>query len=168
MEYYLYLRPVSEQDLELIHSWNLNPIILKTFNLSDNKPNSWKDTLTWWRTLGSSLVFIVMVVDKIQSATYWKGRPIGVSWVRNLKSDMPEIGGYIADTDYYKKAVVELYNLTLETVNRLKGIQKASCKLRREEQVTIGELGKCGWNIDSEVNGVVNLIYERVTVQSTQ
>jgi hypothetical protein len=158
MEYYLYLRPVSEQDLELIHSWQLNPITINQFNLPDNRPNSWSDTLAWWRNLGNSLVFILMVVDNVQSATYWRGRPIGLSWVK--RTELPEIGGYIGDTDYYKKAVVEMYNITLETVNRLKGIHKASVKVKREEQGLMDAMTKCGWSISCELdNNMVELVY---------
>jgi hypothetical protein len=165
MEYYLYLRPVNEQDLELIHSWQLNPVVIKQFNLPDNKPNSWNDTLSWWRNLGNSLVFILMVVDDVQSATYWKGRPIGLSWVK--RGELPEIGGYIGDADY-KKAQVEMYNLTLETVNRLKGINKASLKVKREEHSVMDLLTKCGWTISCELeDGMVELTYGTTAVQIT-
>jgi len=166
-EYYLYLRPVCEQDLEIIHSWNLNPLVIKQFNLPDNKPNSWNDTLTWWRNLGNSLVFILTVVDGVQSSTYWRGRPIGLSWVKNLKGDLPEIGGYIGDIDYYKKAQIEMYNLTVEAVNRLKGVQKAALRLSKENQELIGVLGQCGWNISCEIeDNMVELVYGTVTIQS--
>jgi RimJ/RimL family protein N-acetyltransferase len=159
MEYQLYLRPVCEQDLEIIHSWNLNPLIINQFNLPDNKPNSWGDTLAWWKGLGSSLVFVVIVIDSVQSATYWNGRPIGLAWVKNIRSELPEIGGYIGDTDYYQKSVVEMYNLTMDTINQRKGIQRACLKIKREEQSLIGMLSGCGWRIDNETDGMVELRY---------
>jgi hypothetical protein len=168
MEYYLYLRPVCEQDIEIIHSWQLNPLIIKQFNLPNSNPNSWSDTLAWWKGLGNSLVFVLMIVDKVQSATYWRGRPIGLSWVKNVKSELPEIGGYIGDTDYCRKLQIEMYNVTLETINRLKGIQTACLKIKREEQQLIGVLSQCGWHIDNETEGVVQLNYGTTSIQNPQ
>jgi len=157
VDYQLYLRPISEQDLELIHSWNTNPLVIKYYNLPDKVPNSWEDAVSWWRTLGNSLVFVLCVVD-VYSPTYWRGHPIGISWVKNLK-DNPEIGGYIGDTDYYQSAPAEMYMLTLEAVNRLRGIKSASLKVKKDNQELIGVMGECGWRIDRECDGVVELRY---------
>lgn len=158
MEYHLYLRPVTEQDLEIIHSWNLNPLILKQFSLPDSKPNSWSDTLAWWRGLGNTLLYVAIVVDKVQSATYWKGRPIGLSWIKNIRTE-PEIGAYIGDTDYYKSnALIEIYNRTLEMVERKTGVKKASLKVPRN-QVLLDLMQECGWCVDSEIEDGVLLNY---------
>jgi hypothetical protein len=159
MEYHLYLRPVTEQDLEIIHSWNLNPLILKQFDLPDSKPNSWSDTLAWWRGLGSSLVFVVNVTHDVPSATYWRGRPIGLVWVKNIREN-PEVGGYIGDTDYYKSnALLEMYRLAVEVVNRRTGRPTAFLKVKREDMPLIEALQQYGWCIDNETNGVVELSY---------
>lgn len=168
MEYYLYLRPVNETDLEIIHSWNLNPLIINHFNLPDNKPNSWEDTMEWWKGLGSTLLYVATVVDKVQSATYWKGRPIGLVWIKNFREN-PEIGGYIGDTDYYKSnALLEMYRLAAEVVNKRTGNSKVYLKVKRENMPLIDTLGKCGWNIDCELeNGMVQLVYGQVAVQGS-
>lgn len=165
MEYYLYLRPVNETDLEIIHSWQLNPLIINQFNLSDNKPNSWDDTMEWWKGLGSTLLYVPTVVDKVQSATYWKGRPIGLAWIKDIRTE-PEIGAYIGDTDYYKSnALIEIYNLTLGIVERKTGVKKALLKVPRN-QVLIDLMQKCGWCVDCEVGNMLQLNYGYVAVQS--
>ena len=166
MEYYLYLRPVCEQDLEIIHSWNINPLIINQFNLPDNKPNSWRDTMEWWQNLGNTLLYVPTVVDKVQSATYWKGRPIGLTWIENIRTE-PEIGAFIGDTDYYKSnALVEIYDRTLSIVERKTGVKKASLKVPRNQSL-IDILQKYGWVVDCEVDGMVECNYGTVAVQST-
>lgn len=160
--YYLYLRPVCESDLEIIHAWQLNPTIANSFDIPDNNPNTWSDTLAWWRGLGNRMMFMLMVVDQVHSATFWRGREIGVSWVANLKLEVPEIGGYIGNLDYLTtKNIIELYMLTLETVNRLRGVEKASLKVKKDNQELLGVLGKMGWTLTCELeDGMVELQYE--------
>jgi hypothetical protein len=112
--------------------------------------------MEWWKGLGSTLLYVPTVVDKVQSATYWKGRPIGLSWIKNIRSE-PEIGAYIGDTDYYKSnALIEIYNLTLGMVERKTGVKKASLKVPRN---LIDVMQKCGWVVDCEVEGMVKLDY---------
>ena len=166
MEYHLYLRPITETDLEIIHAWNLNPLILKQFNLPDNRPNSWSDTLAWWKGLGGTLVYILMATHDVVSATYWKGRPIGVSWIKNVRSE-PEVGGYIGDTDYYKSnALVEMYNLLVGVVKK-RSNAPVSLKVSRDNMPMIEGLQKYDWCIDCEIdNGMVQLTYGTVTVQN--
>lgn len=164
-EPYLYLRPINESDLEIIHLWNLNPLILKTFNLPSKNPNSWSDTMNWWKTLGNTFVFILMCID-IQSATYWRGRPIGLGWMRNLK-ETPEIGGYIGDVDHYRTSILRLYDLLVDEIVKRKGNQACSIQISRGNQELIAQLGQCGWLITCELeNNLVRLEYGTVAIPS--
>lgn len=158
---FLYLRLVCESDLELIYAWKSNPIIVNSFNIQSNNPNTWEDAIAWWKGLGNRMVFIVKVAGDVTSATFWRGREIGLGWVENLKSEYPEIGGFIGNLDYCNvQTIVAMYALLMNTVYKMRGISRYSVKVNKDNGQLLQALSNMGWQLNCQLeNGVVDLRY---------
>jgi hypothetical protein len=149
-KYYLYLRPVDEQDLELIHSWRINPEIYSLYG-DNEEPCSWMDTLRWWRNQGDTMMFIVMYIDITLPDAYWRGRPIGVTWARNFK-DVPDIGGFIGEIDLLPTPITgKVYALTAESIKRMRNKSKVKSRVKWENKNLLSALGELGWTVSKDL-----------------
>ena len=158
-KYYLYLRPVAEQDLELIHSWRINPAIYSLYDNVD-EPCSWFDTLRWWRTLGDTMMFVVMYIDATLPDAYWRGRPIGITWARNMR-DVPEIGGYIGEIDLLDTPINgKIYAMTAESIKRMRNKSRVTSKVKWENKSLLASLDSIGWKVIKDLgDNILELSY---------
>lgn len=158
-KYYLYLRPATEQDLELVHSWRINPAIYSLYDNVDT-PCSWVDTLKWWRFKNDKMIFIVMYIDATLPDAYWRGRPIGVTWAMDLNA-VPVIGGYIGEIDLLSTAITgKVYALTVESIKRMRNKSRVTAKIRWENESLLASLGELGWKVAKDIgNGMLELGY---------
>jgi hypothetical protein len=160
-KYYLYLRTVSELDLEIIHSWRIKP---EVFTLYDNVkvPSSWVETLNWWYSLSKTFVFVVMMTDEENPPVYWRGRRIGIMWMR-FDEELPRIGGYIGDTTLnVAEVTVQAIQLILEAVRRSRGHEQVVMNVNWENKELLSRLGQKGWVVGQELgDNMLEMIYNK-------
>lgn len=157
-KYYLYLRPVSEQDLEIIHSWRIKKDIFQLY-LNVDMPPSWVETLDWWYKLGKARVFIVMMTDEANPPVYWRGRRIGLMWMR-FDEAVPRVGGYIGDTALKGDVFMQAMQLLLEAVKMSRGNTKVMMSVNWKNEKLITRLQRNLWKDVEDVDeNLIDMMY---------
>jgi RimJ/RimL family protein N-acetyltransferase len=88
----MWIRPIVEDDLELMLAWRNNPKIYKYLNSKNNKL-SWEHHYNWYKNLKNAEYYMII----------FDNRRIGIVNVINLDKEYPELGVIIGETSLWGK-----------------------------------------------------------------
>jgi len=131
----IYLRPGVAEDLVLFNSWFQNPVV----NRFSQMPKTWKETLTWWKGLGSNtIISMAVLIDKKFPLSLHCGRTIGYVELSHMDKEYPYI--YIVIGDWSVSAMgagSKVFELAGEQLTQIKNCGKFYSILHPEAKIAL-------------------------------
>jgi len=154
-EQYLYLQPIVEQHLEIIHSWRTNPKVYGMF-MDSQRPSSWEETRKWWNNLPDSVMMMAMLVETTPFPIFWRGRAIGAIWVTPKSEPLLEV--IIGEIELFGTPVVpKVYQFAIEAIRKAMSRKPIRTFVKNRELAE--ELRTKGWGSCGQNNGFSELVY---------
>lgn len=137
------LRPIAPSDLELMLAWRNHPDVYAGFY---EQGHLGKGHLTWEE---HSAFWLKRLGERNKDWEVWiisyESRDVGVVWVSELNSSVPEVGIYIGEVTLHGRGVGKQTLGIIKDALKARGYSRVTAKILEDNKKSIGLFESCGF-----------------------
>lgn len=149
------LRPVTDEDLELLMAWRSHPDVYRHFYRQDG-PLVWETHYQFWKTRQDRIDWIIYFDDGNQK------RKVGSVNVKMVSSDCPEVGILIGEITLMSKGIgTRSVSLVVQWL-KTRGFARVRANVFKENMPSQRLFTTLGFEQRGEVHDGAEWVYEKL------
>jgi RimJ/RimL family protein N-acetyltransferase len=149
------LRPVTDEDLELLMAWRSHPDVYRYFYKQDG-PLAWDTHYRFWKTRQDRIDWIIYLDDGNQK------RKVGSVNIIKVSSDCPEVGIFIGEITLMGKGIgTRSVSLVVQWL-KTRGFARVRANVSKENMPSQRLFTSLGFKQRGEIHDGAEWVYEKL------